>query len=89
MNNVYLIKTTINSLVITNNMQRYKNYDNRVLYIKKKALDVSDKTVFVANVVLYEGEKTRRQEDKKARRREDSLYIIIRENIKNEKQTKW
>ena len=78
-------------------MQRYKNYDNRVLYIKKKALDVSDKTVFVANVVLYEGEKTRRQEDKKARRREegkprrreDSLYIIIRENIKNEKQTKW
>ncbi len=62
-------------------MQRYKNYDNRGLYIKKKALDVSDKTVFVANVVLYEDEKTRR--------REDSLYIIIRENIEDEKQTKW
>ncbi len=62
-------------------MQRYKNYDNRGLYIKKKALDVSDKTVFVANVVLYE--------DEKIRRREDSLYIIIRENIEDEKQTKW
>ena len=62
-------------------MQRYKNYDNTVFYIKKKALDVSDKTVFVANVVLYE--------DEKIRRREDSLYIIIRENIEDEKQTKW